>query len=310
MIGVDFTGRLGNQLFTYAFARYLLERRHNDGECLVANFKRTMNGEAEEGFGDSLCHFNVMPYKRTTEDLILNHGSLTQRIIYLLYSAWRQLPGFGDRSIAAVEQRLAHFGIFFNGTTRKTRCPNTLYNKNLFVRGFFQDHSFLHTLRPILTNEFTPLLPPLAENRLLYEAASRHNSVCVSVRRGDYLSDTYKKDFYVCTPAYFQKAFSLICERVEHPVFIFFSDDIEWVRSNIPPPKGTECYYESGHDPVWETLRLMYSCHHFIISNSTFAWWAQYLGRRDNKLVISPSRWFANPHWQSYLLDDNFIKVE
>lgn len=56
--------------------------------------------------------------------------------------------------------------------------------------------------------------------------------------------------------------------------FFGFSDDIDWVKNNMEFPG--EVYYESGVDPVWEKLRLMSACKHFVLSNSSFSWWAQY----------------------------------
>ena len=97
-------------------------------------------------------------------------------------------------------------------------------------------------------------------------------------------------------------------EKLENPTFIFFSDDINWVKENIKIGECV-CYYERGVDPVWEKLRLMYSCKHFIISNSSFSWWAQYLSRNENKIVISPNRWY-NDGRTADLLDESFIKIE
>ena len=134
--------------------------------------------------------------------------------------------------------------------------------------------------------------------------------MCVSIRRGDFLDKRFKNEFYICDEEYFTKAFKVVKEKVEVPVLIFFSDDIEWVRENIKTELPS--YYESGTDPVWEKLRLMYSCKHFVISNSTFSWWAQYLSRNEQKVVISPERWFVDEekNRQCRLIQDNFIKIE
>ena len=37
----------------------------------------------------------------------------------------------------------------------------------------------------------------------------------------------------------------------------------------------------------------MAECKHFIIGNTTFGWWAQYLSEFENKMVIAPSKWMA-----------------
>ena len=60
--------------------------------------------------------------------------------------------------------------------------------------------------------------------------------------------------------------------------------------------------------PVYETLRLMYNCKHFILSNSTFSWWGQFLSASKNKLVVSPSRW-NNGGYQSQLIQKDWILI-
>ena len=157
--------------------------------------------------------------------------------------------------------------------------------------------------------EFTPKQPPRSENEALYNIINSTNSICVSIRRGDYLYDEFKSKFFVCDKSYFDHAIKMANELISNPVFIFFSDDIEWVKENIKIDAPS--YYESGNDPVWEKLRLMYSCKHFIISNSTFSWWAQYLSRNtNNKIVISPDHWFNVKNAPlSPLIANEFIKI-
>lgn len=38
----------------------------------------------------------------------------------------------------------------------------------------------------------------------------------------------------------------------------------------------------------------MSACKNFIISNSSFSWWAQYLSTNNNRIVYAPSRWYTN----------------
>ena len=87
-----------------------------------------------------------------------------------------------------------------------------------------------------------------------------------------------------------------------------FSDDIQWVKDNIKD-LDIEMYYEDGNDTLDEKLRLMYSCKHFIISNSTFSWWAQFLSRNNEKIVISPDRWYKQDI-SATLINDEWIKIK
>lgn len=156
--------------------------------------------------------------------------------------------------------------------------------------------------------EFSLPKPSLEKNRELYGIIKNNNSVCISIRRGDFISDKkIRKTHYVCDIDYFNKAINIMKLQIKNPVFILFSDDVEWARKNIKI-QNCDIFSESGNDPVWEKLRMMYNCKHFILSNSSFSWWAQYLSENKNKIVISPRKWFKND-FNSKLIDDSFIKI-
>ena len=71
----------------------------------------------------------------------------------------------------------------------------------------------------------------------------------------------------------------------------------------------TKFYYEDGNDTVAEKIKLMSMCKHFIISNSSFSWWAQFLSNYDEKVVIAPNMWFRNGE-KCGLYMDNWILIE
>lgn len=179
---------------------------------------------------------------------------------------------------------------------------------NLILNGKFEVPEYFEKIRDIFVKEFTPKYPEREQNKELYDIIRSTNSVCISIRRGDFVTNKdIANDFCVCDKTYFERAMAKAKELIPNPTFIFFSDDIQWAKENIPV--DVPAYYEKGNDPIWEKLRLMYSCKHFIISNSTFSWWVQYLGRDPHKIVISPDRWWNNPRWHAYLIEKQFIKI-
>lgn len=134
-------------------------------------------------------------------------------------------------------------------------------------------------------------------------------SVCIHWRRGDYLSEQYKDSLLVCNDEYYDQAIRKISERVEHPILYVFTNseaDAEWIKENHKfdiQVNYINLMIQEQHSDL-DDFRIMCACKHFIISNSTFSWWAQYLSENDSKVVVAPSIWNRNEDAQGLYFDD------
>lgn len=292
MIYKEISGRLGNQMFQYAIARSIYEKS-SQKEKLVFNFKK---GVIDRGFEDELKYFKVLKYQHSEKEkinlfqkILLKTFILPEKIITLYCLILKKdIETIKYKYQKTFSPILTKFGIYY---VRQGYVNFKNYNaKNKYLLGYFESSKYFDDIRDILLKEFTPKKAPLAKNIELYKYIENNESICVTIRRGDYISNPeFKANHYICTPEYFINTMKIMKEKIKNAKFIIFSDDVEWCKKNIKFPG--EVMFESGDDPVWEKLRLMYSCKHFILSNSTFSWWAQYLSRNDKKVVIAPNKW-------------------
>ena len=98
---------------------------------------------------------------------------------------------------------------------------------------------------------------------------------------------------------YYAKAIPLIERKLNKPTFFVFTDILEKARSLLAGiPKRSEFVYvdPAGRAP-WEDLYLMSQCSHFVLSNSTFAWWGCWLAHAscpgEAQLIIMPANWYG-----------------
>jgi len=110
--------------------------------------------------------------------------------------------------------------------------------------------------------------------------------VAVGVRRGDYLR--FPDLHPVLPPDYTLRAMARFA-RNGASSFLVFSDDVPWCRENLAG-EGVAVMEEA--DPFVH-MAAASLCDHFVIPNSTFAWWGAWLGANPEKKVIGPRRWFG-----------------
>lgn len=148
------------------------------------------------------------------------------------------------------------------------------YNPNMLLNGFFQSEKYFYDFKEEIKNLFN--LPTDIVKKPIDKLTSIH------VRRGDYLK---LQDYHLVLPKeYYLEAMDKIKGN-----FIFFSDDIEWVKENF---KGDNIFYSETGDELMD-LTLMSLCDNNIIANSSFSWWGAYLNKKENKKVIAPKNWFG-----------------
>lgn len=307
MIYLSIKGRLGNQMFQYAFARALKEKL---GQDILIDWHYVNDSDKKDpdsGFCNSLKDFNVSSFISINYSEYDKYMSIRQKVAFRKYD--KNFPYNGslyerynfEKDFLKKNEKIGLL-FFENGyyDFKIDKVP-----KNVFLNGYYESEKYFSDIENIIKNEFTPIHNKLEHNNDLYRQIENSNSVCVTVRRGDFLKSSLHN---VCNIEYFLKGMDIIASKISDAKFFIFSNDVEWIKENVDFKYPV--IFENGSDPVWEKLRLMYSCKHFVISNSTFSWWAQYLSSNKDKIVIAPDRWYNSEIKSDLLENGNYIKIK
>lgn len=201
------------------------------------------------------------------------------------------------------------FNYIFSGCKKKIYLneehfyymPDVFNLKNdTYFQGYWQSYRYFENVKEDLMKDFSLSVSPQSVE-LYNEIKNNNNSVCINVRRGDFLVNPFHGSHGL---EYFGKAIDIICSKILNPVFYIFSDDIEWCRNNFNLNYSYQIvsYEHKGHK-FGNYLKLISACHHFIIPNSSFAWWAIWLSHYKNKIVIAPKDWFADRKFNKETFD-------
>jgi len=112
------------------------------------------------------------------------------------------------------------------------------------------------------------------------------------IRRGDYVP---KSDFHYLQPIeYYRKAVGILKEMSKATTLLMFTDDIDWIsKNNDFKNLGLETIIVDEKDELM-AFALMTLCEAgAICANSTFSWWAAFLGCYSNKdaPICVPEKW-------------------
>ena len=176
--------------------------------------------------------------------------------------------------------------------------PEILQYKSgtVLLLGYWQSYRYFEHLRNTLLKELQLKSKPKDNlNISLLTSIDQSNSVAIHIRRGDYVSvDYFLKNFGTCSIQYYENALNDLDQQLVDPQYFIFSDDPDWVKKNLILPEQSTFIIHNVGKSDYEDFRLMMHCKHFIIANSSFSWWAAWLGSYSDKKVIAPANWFNN----------------
>lgn len=267
-------GRLGNQLFQYAAARAQAKRLGVGLEIDLQFCDRSLVADSFAFWLDTLpIQARVISYP----------ASGPRSANGLLQKGYRKIvrPIFWKHYLQPLwEQDSRFFAI----------QPWTI------VSGYFQSLFYLMPRDKEILSELSLWNVATPEAKNYAQSIARETSVSVHVRRGDAVWRQGESDTLPVWQAghipYFVAAMDLIRRRISNPMFLIFSDDIDWCKqANI---FGADCEFMAsnrfGDNPAIDLL-LMSNCAHHIVTNSTYSWWAAWTALNDDKFCIVPKKW-------------------
>jgi hypothetical protein len=175
---------------------------------------------------------------------------------------------------------------------------------NLTV-GYFQ---YFHSKKII--QELFSIKPrnPSQDFLVLVEKLKKTNFLCVHIRMGDYLDEDQigipKPEFYLAAIK------KLRAENRFESIYIF-SNEIAKAREYLNPNENDNTYFIGDSDfSTAEAFELMRHAHGYVISNSTFSWWASVLSYSENPPTVCPIPWFEKLAEPVGLIPTSWIRLD
>ena len=285
MIIINLSGGLGNQLFQYAFGRTIADK-----------FGLELKLDGNYYFSNA-CKESDVPRPYLLDRFNIRASLASVREVRKINPVWK-------KAIRKIKYKL-------NGSSNAFEYNEKEFNNkdNRYYVGFWQNEKYFKDISGDIRKDLT-LKEKMGGasacffNRIAGDSAS----VSIHIRRTDILDP---KNLYggICDIGYYERAIELVGEKVKNPSFFVFSDDIEWVRSNLSV--AFPCIYvdhNRGADSYID-MQLMSLCRHNIIANSSFSWWGAWLNLNEEKLVVAPRKWFRNNYNDSDLIPTDWVRL-
>jgi hypothetical protein len=293
-------GGLGNQLFQIAFGLEIAKKRqvrfdfsyysnlYGNGKEFLTDFKFidlkniSYTRKKKSYFEIKLFNLAIRLSSRDKNLEILDVlGKIALNFVELIF---RVIYG---------EKFHINNGIGFDSTLPTERPSNCI--------GYFQTYMYSANLRGMELKSPSALF--LKDRSKLQDL----DSIIVHVRLGDY---KHEQKFGLQSEDYYRESIKYIWDNHKFNRICLFSDEPIVAADFIPKDLQDFLFLPSLKvSSAAENLELMRYGSAYVLSNSTFGWWAATLSYQDNPLVITPKVWFKGKKEPVSLIPDNWLRM-
>lgn len=299
-IYVSLIGGFGNQLFIYAFSRYLMNQ-YNVRVILDSSFYQNSNIKVYlKKFNLKNIYLENIFIKKFKYLKFLQIFPYKSRYLFLKFFFQTKLKNiyFEKRVDLSFFYRKPHDSSYI--------CSNKNFKINNldYIYGYFQNEKYFKKIVD-LKNEIIPISSISKVKVLNIFKEINKNSSALHIRSSE--SNDY--NFNMVDHKYFAKAIKKLKQNGVLNFYVF-TDDIKEAEKLIKKIKNFN-NYKFIHTYSLNTIEEFYLMSLFkniIISISTFSWWAAFLNHENKKNIVQPSFWFKNsPVPKSLKIDKSII---
>lgn len=283
-------GGLGNQMFQYAMARTVANYLGAELKLDLSHYRRKGTRSYE------LDRFRICAQRLSIWSARMINMLSRERI--------KRLPNILRPLMKLTRTRRVTENI---GDLDKALCERS---GALYLDGYWQSEKYFARGADVLRREFMLKDEPNASARAWIEEITRHTSISLHCRRGDYAECASTNRVHgVCSLEYYHHAIEYVNRLVRKAKYYIFSDDAQWTARNMHI--NQEHVFVTHNNGVCdvEDYRLMATCRHHIIANSTFSWWAAWMAPYSEKIVIAPRLWYANGQVSDDLIPEGWVRL-
>jgi len=183
--------------------------------------------------------------------------------------------------------------------------------KKIYLDGYWQNIKYFYEIESQIKNLLNHFLKKNKKKFLVKKNfyKTKKNIVMIHLRLKDYKNTSNVNKHGLLSIHYYFRAIKILNQKKSNNKFIIFSDEVNLAKKKFAYLKEKIFFDEKNLlDPV-TTMYYMTKCNDFIISNSTFSWWAAYLSKSINKNIIYPINWYTNKKFKNISCNNKWIKA-